>query len=369
MKLLNPLPGRYHWGVMRTPFFTLALVLALGGCFGNMQEAVEPTGELSVEADESEQEAVFAPFELIVSLPISGDGYVKLARSPVGDQILGFAQSDDSFRVDFIDSASATVVGSVEKPKSNGETFGSSLFSPDGSLLALYSKYGWEIFESSTLESLGTYGLDQQHGRDGAFSSDNLFFYFSPKWRSKPLVRVVDLDAGLEIEPLIAGPFVSSLYVAGEVLVVSNNDDSKFTDDSVTFVDRANGSVVKQILIGDWPRSFALSKDSGTLFIANIWGDEIVSLDMNSYEVSGSVESTGYPSGLNLSPNGEHLLVSHTQSSKLRILHSETLDELQSFDFGSDKFGANAVVFSADGTRIFVTQFFSSELHVFQATN
>lgn len=328
---------------VRVRFTLLVVGSALtAGCVSGstLESPMKP--EPSVAAEEQP----FVQFEVVtyLTLPESTAGS-HLQRGPREDELFfsSVFGSRDQLDLLVIDAS----VGSVIEEKSfTLEKPGWPVFSEDGSFFA--AEAGDKVvvvdYESESVFCefpVDAYGLD--------FDSDeNRLFMFGGR---TGMVSVGDLESCDVSDSWPAGPRVSGGLATDSILVVGNSDDERDTTDSITILDQENGAALAQLPFGDWPRGFASSRSQDTLFVSNLWSNEVVALNLASFEELGRVDvSQGYPRNLDVSPDGSLLLVSARKAAI--IMDSTTLQTLQTIPVGNGN--VVTAVFSHDGQRIIV---------------
>lgn len=348
---------------MRFLVLLVAVPFLLVGCQPGPEEMVEE--QLVVEESaggESDDEFVFEEFSRVATLVLDEPPRRFSVSSATGDILaVTHAEGNETPAVQLIDSASLSLGDSFPLAAKVESPYISAFFSANGSRLALNDyDVAFHFLDLNDSQAVVRFDNDVTRVTWGAFSTDQTRFYFSQNY-PQPRVRVLEVATGQEMEPILAGPAVGALFVTPEYLVVSNDDDNRLTDDSVTIVSLSDNKVVSQMLLGDRPFAFAYSTLTNTLFVASIWSSEISALDLNNLELIDQVEVGIFPSTLALSPDGRLLAVSYTLAQVVTILDAQTLEELQRIDV--DEIMAEPF-FSSDGSRLFISV--GSSLHAYE---
>jgi YVTN family beta-propeller protein len=175
-------------------------------------------------------------------------------------------------------------------------------------------------------------------------------------------------------------------------LIVAVNPDS----DSVTVVDAESSAVLAEIIVGDDPRTLAITPDGGHALVAN-YGDRTVSaIDLSAFEevslwpvgakpygivtdgvnayvtefgtgklrsiklssgsTLGEIDAGAFPAGVALDLYGARLLVTHMFDGDITIVETSSFTSQMVISTGLDNNVSQSISVSPDGTRAYVPQ-------------
>ena len=141
-------------------------------------------------------------------------------------------------------------------------------------------------------------------------------------------------------------------------------------DSAVAAIDLNTGLLVRIMTI-DQPRSVFVDESNDRLYVTRFKtaSDNIQVFDTNSYELVSTGQAGTFPALLGIPAGTSQLWVTNfdtgaTADHKVRVLDPTTLDELDSWSFPG-VLQPHGLAFSADGTRVFVTNAGSSDVSIF----
>ena len=209
------------------------------------------------------------------------------------------------------------------------------------------------ILDLASLKVAGTVdlvGLHRPHG-----------IVFLPEGRvlvtceQEQAVAVVDLEQRAVVETIGTEARASHMVVAtpdGARAFVAN-----IADGSVTALDLAAGSILKQIPTAPGAEGIDITPDGAQVWVSNRAGDNITIIDAASLEIIETVESGGqFPIRIKITPDGAYALVSNARSGDVAVLDVETRSVVRTIKMDAE---------AADGEgRVFGGQFGDSPVPI-----
>ncbi|HRX85076.1 MAG TPA: beta-propeller fold lactonase family protein [Phycisphaerae bacterium] len=104
--------------------------------------------------------------------------------------------------------------------------------------------------------------------------------------------------------------------------------------DSVVVVDRAAGTVVREIPVGRRPAGIALSPDGQLLFVSARLDDSLAIIDTDTLQVVNSIAVGDEPHGLRASADGRWLFVLNTGEDSISVIDCATHKEIRPLTAG-----------------------------------
>ncbi len=183
----------------------------------------------------------------------------------------------------------------------------------------------------------------------------------------------VDLSQKLR-EPAHSSPIVLS---SNDSLLWSVNPDS----DSVTITRTDTNQVVDQIMVGDEPRSIAVTPSGRYAFVANAASNSVTvieisyqnpekfsaELDLSAF-AKGEIVTGSEPRSIVVTPDGKMVLVANSSQDTITIIDASSHQIIDSFDLRRSRcnvgdmdrhFQPGALAVTADSKTLFVTRFLS----------
>ena len=242
--------------------------------------------------------------------------------------------------------------------------------------VTLYSSENMELV--STIPdsvSLSQFGYSQYSGNyrgapvEGAYSPDGKYLYFtnyamygkgfrkeghdtcSPaSGYDKSFLSRVDLEINKidAIYPVGSVPKVVEVTPDNKYILVSN-----WCSYTVNVISVESQKTVKIIKIGRYPRGIAITSDSTYAYVAEMGGNRIHRIDLNTFEVS-YIPIGSNPRAIVLSPDDKTLYVTMNIAGKV-----QAWDLVQKKSLGLVNTGksARSLAISKDGTALFVVNF------------
>ena len=240
------------------------------------------------------------------------------------------------------------------------------------------------LYNSETMElistipdsvSLSKFGYTQYSGNyrgapvEGAYSPDGKYLYFtnyamygkgfrkeghdtcSPaSGYDKSFLSRVDLETNKidAIYPVGSVPKVVEVTPNNKYILVSN-----WCSYTVNVISVESQKTVKTIKIGRYPRGIAITSDSTYAYVAEMGGNRIHRIDLNTFEVS-YIPIGSNPRAIVLSPDNKTLYVTMNIAGKV-----QAWDLVQKKSLGLVNTGksARSLAISKDGTALFVVNF------------
>ena len=240
------------------------------------------------------------------------------------------------------------------------------------------------LYNSETMElistipdsvSLSKFGYTQYSGNyrgapvEGAYSPDGKYLYFtnyamygkgfrkeghdtcSPaSGYDKSFLSRADLETNKidAIYPVGSVPKVVEVTPDNKYILVSN-----WCSYTVNVISVESQKTVKTIKIGRYPRGIAITSDSTYAYVAEMGGNRIHRIDLNTFEVS-YIPIGSNPRAIVLSPDNKTLYVTMNIAGKV-----QAWDLVQKKSLGLVNTGksARSLAISKDGTALFVVNF------------
>jgi len=240
------------------------------------------------------------------------------------------------------------------------------------------------LYNSETMElvstipdsvSLSKFGYSQYSGNyrgspvEGAFSPDGKYLYFtnyamygkgfnkeghdtcSPaSGYDKSFLSRVDLETNKidAIYPVGSVPKVVQVTPDNKYILVSN-----WCSYTVNVISVESQKTVKTIKIGRYPRGIAVTSDSTIAYVAEMGGNRIHQIDLNTFEIS-YIAIGSNPRAIVLSPDNKTLYVTMNIAGKV-----QAWDLVQGKSLGLVNTGksARSLAISTDGSALFVVNF------------
>lgn len=127
--------------------------------------------------------------------------------------------------------------------------------------------------------------------------------------------------------------------------------------DSLTLIDATTLLVLREIPVGDDPRTVAV-KDN-LAFITNHGSDSITVIDIQSQSEISTIGVGDRPMGAAISPDGRFLAISEMGQDSIRFLSTKTYETLVSYTVDDRPYG---ISFTPDGSSLLVSHLLSGEI-------
>ena len=217
-------------------------------------------------------------------------------------------------------------------------------FSPDGQTawVSNYSMYG---------EGFGPEGSDSCSPSDGYGNS----FLYRIDVQTLEIVDVVEVGAV---------PKYVAVTPDGSKILVTN-----WCSWDLSVVDtQTNEEIARVPLDGAYPRGIEVSPDSRTAYVAMMGSDRIVTVDLQSMQMSDPAWSRpgDSPRHLVLSPDGDHLYVANNRSGDVAKVDRATGEVLASVATGQL---ARSMTIAPDGQALYVVNYGSGTMSKIRASD
>ena len=245
------------------------------------------------------------------------------------------------------------------------------------------------LYNSQTMElvstipdsvSLSKFGYSQYSGNyrgapvEGAYSPDGKYLYFtnyamygkgfnkeghdtcSPaSGYDKSFLSRIDLESNQidAIYPVGSVPKVVEVTHDNKYILVSN-----WCSYTVNIISVESQKTVKTIKIGRYPRGIAITSDSAYAYVAEMGGNRIHKIDLNTFQVS-FIPIGSNPRAIVLSPDNKTLYVTMNIAGKVQAWDLEQKKSLGLVNTGKS---ARSLAISKDGTALFVVNFNSDTI-------
>ena len=240
------------------------------------------------------------------------------------------------------------------------------------------------LYNSQTMElvstipdsvSLSKFGYSQYSGNyrgspvEGAYSPDGKYLYFtnyamygkgfnkeghdtcSPaSGYDKSFLSRVDLETNKidAIYPVGSVPKVVQVTPDNKYILVSN-----CCSYTVNIISVESQKTVKTLKIGSYPRGIAVTSDSSIAYVAEMGGNRIHQIDLETFEIS-YIPIGSNPRAIVLSPDDKTLYVTMNIAGKVQAWDLEQKKSLGLVNTGKS---ARSLAISKDGSALFVVNF------------
>ena len=236
----------------------------------------------------------------------------------------------------------------VQEVAATGSMPKGATISPDGTRFYVtnfgqFDKENVTIYDAHTLARLDQIDVPGI-ACESAISPDGKTLYISNFWRhsvmfidlaTKTITR--EIRTGQHPKILVASPDGKSVFAAN------------WMSQSVTQIDVASGAVTRTLKVGKQPRGMAITK-SGTLYVANFYGDSIDVFSGPELESTHRVAVCKCPRHLALSPDDKTLYISCLNFSQLHAFDVATETVTHQVQIGNSP---KSVAVSRDGRYVY----------------
>ncbi len=176
---------------------------------------------------------------------------------------------------------------------------------------------------------------------------------------------VTDIPVG-ELGILIgANSFPSGMAAdpQGVYAVVANS-----FDDDVDIIDLSTLSVVKSLVVGDFPLSIDFSPSGETAYVTNYFSNtvSVLSVDGVNSQVIGTVPVQTYPIAVKVRPDGEEVFVSNYGSQTISVIRTSDLQVISTISIGGS---SPQLVFSESGDTLLANSSSDGSFYLIDAVN
>ena len=263
---------------------------------------------------------------------------------PAGTLLVGNKGEDT---VSFIDLATGRELGRAATGRMPHEI----AISPDGRQAAVvsYGAAGIDIFDVATRAKLRTIDLAPNAGPHGIiWLPDGRIVATTERSQS---LTIVDTNAGDRVSAIATGQ-------RGTHMVAISPDrrrayTANIPDGTVSVLDLANGTKLRDLAVGGQPEGIALTPDGRTLWVGDLQGARVQAFDTTSMARVAEVATGPVPIRVLASPDGRWIVTSNLGCGCLSVIDAQTRAVTRTIAVsGAQEAGQVTILFSADGTRL-----------------
>jgi YVTN family beta-propeller protein len=172
------------------------------------------------------------------------------------------------------------------------------------------------------------------------------------------LSNAVAVTVDIQFATLVRESKSSAIAITGnDKLVLQVNPEN----DSLSVFDAASNAKLKEIPVGDEPVAVVIHPDDKTAFVLNRAEHTLMKIsDFAGNPTFDELELGSEPTGLALSPTGSKLVVAEFGESRVALVDTQTMNELDSFDMPNPRAVAITNDNDQDDTdeKVVVTEFY-----------
>jgi YVTN family beta-propeller protein len=282
------------------------------------------------------------------ALLAQGDTPAPAPGNATGTLLVG-NKGEDS--VSFIDLATGRELGRAATGRMPHEI----AISPDGRQAAVVSYGGQsiDIFDIATRERLRVIDLAPNQGPHGiAWLPDGRILATTERSQS---LTVVDTRRGDAVTA------IATEQRGTHMVAVTPDHRRAFTanigDGTVSVLDLASGTKLRDIAVGGSPEGIALTPDGRTLWVGDLRGARVQAFDADSFERVAEVATGPVPIRVLASPDGRWIVTSNLGCGCLTIIDSATRAAVRTVPVsGEEQARQVTILFSADGRRLYAAE-------------
>lgn len=270
------------------------------------------------------------------------------ATPPSGTLLVGNKGEDT---VSFVDLATGRELGRAATGRMPHEI----AISPDGRQAAVvsYGAAGIDIFDVGTRTKLRTIDLAPNAGPHG--------IVWLPDGR---IVATTERSQSLTIIDTRASDRVSAIATGQRgthMVAISPDHNRAYTanipDGTVSVLDLANGTKLRDLAVGGNPEGIALTPDGRTLWVGDLQGARVQAFDTASMERVAEVATGPVPIRVLASPDGRWIVTSNLGCGCLSVIDVQTRAVTRTIAVsGAQEAGQVTILFSADGARLYAAE-------------
>lgn len=227
--------------------------------------------------------------------------------------------------------------------------------SPDGRQAAVvaYGGKSIDIFDLAARTKLRTVDLAPNQGPHGLIWLDD-----------GRLVATAERSQSLVVVDTKQGDALTSIATAqrGTHMVAISPDKSRaytanIPDGTVSVIDLAAGSKLRDIAVGGQPEGIALTTDGRTLWVGDLQNPRVQAFDTASFERLAEVKTGPVPIRVAASPDGRWIVTSNVGDGSLTVIDAATRQPVRTVEVsGTDEAAQVTILFSADGSRLYAAE-------------
>lgn len=231
--------------------------------------------------------------------------------------------------------------------------------SPDARLAAVVS-YGAEhidIFDISTHEKVETIALTPNKNPHGIVWLDDGRIIASTEGSDS--IAIVSPPSGENQTRLVSQ--ISTGQKGSHMLVVTPDKSRVFVSNmqsgTVSVLDLAKGTKIKDIPAGTEPEGLAITPDGKSVWVADRRGDMLRIIDVNSLTEVAQLKTGKFPIRVAISPDGKTAVTSNLVDGSIGLFDVETRQPKGSITISGKQDAAQVtILFSPDGKRLYAAE-------------
>ncbi|MGQ0558770.1 MAG: YncE family protein [Sphingosinicella sp.] len=251
----------------------------------------------------------------------------------------------------FIDLASGRELGRA----ATGPMPHEIAISPDGRQAAVVAYGGRtiDIFDIASRSRVRTIDLSPNEGPHGiSWLSDGRILATTERSRS---LTIVDTNNGDAVSS------IATDQPGTHMVAVSPDRRRAFTANiaggTVSVLDLANGTRLRDIAVGGRPEGIALSDEGAVLWVADLAGARVQAFDTTTFARIAEVETGRVPIRVAVSPDGRWVVTSNLEDGSLTLIDARTRTRVRDLPVsGVAEARQVTILFSADGSRIYAAE-------------
>lgn len=253
--------------------------------------------------------------------------------------------------VSFIDLATGRELGRSATGRMPHEI----AISPDGRQAAVVAYGGRTIdmFDVATRERLRSIDLSPNEGPHGiAWLPDGRILATTERSQSLTIVDTRRNDAVTSIPTAQRGTHMVAVTPDFRRAFTAN-----IPDGTVSVIDLASGTKVRDIQVGGNPEGIALTPDGRTLWVGDLQGARVQAFDTESFERIAEIATGPVPIRVLASPDGRWIVTSNLGCGCLTVIDAATRAAVRTVPVsGEQQAGQVTILFSADGRRLYAAE-------------
>lgn len=277
-----------------------------------------------------------------------GDTPVPAPGGATGTLLVGNKGEDT---VSFIDLATGRELGRSPTGRMPHEI----AISPDGRQAAVVAYGGRtiDIFDIATRERLRSIDLTPNEGPHGiAWLPDGRILATTERSQSLTIVDTRRNDAVTAIPTGQRGTHMVAVTPDHRRAFTAN-----IPDGTVSVLDLASGTKLRDIAVGGNPEGIALTPDGRALWVGDLEGARVQAFDTDSFERVAEVATGPVPIRVLASPDGRWIVTSNLGCGCLTIIDAATRAAVRTVPVsGEQRAGQVTILFSADGRRLYAAE-------------
>ncbi|MGZ8360313.1 MAG: YncE family protein [Allosphingosinicella sp.] len=227
--------------------------------------------------------------------------------------------------------------------------------SPDDRQAAVvaYGGRSIDIYDVASRARLRTVDLSPNEGPHGLLWLDDGRLLATTE-RSQSLT-IVDTRRGDAVSAIATGQ-------AGTHMVAVSPDRTRaytanIAAGTVSVLDLAAGTRLRDLAVGGRPEGIALSPDGGTLWVGDLEGARVQAFDTQNFERLAEVPTGAVPIRVAASPDGRWIVTSNYGAGTLTLIDARTRTVAREIEVsGEQEAGQVTILFSPDGRRLYAAE-------------